>query len=138
MIAVISSTYSRPCGCRDVHIIICRQEHRLFVFMCFFCFNSANSFTVTRILIYSPSDSAGVVVGGAGVTGSGGRSQGAVGGGGTERPSARPAARSNGEGSLQQRLLKSSKSIAHAVTPPRPCRTAHSTYINKTNIRCFS
>lgn len=86
------------------------------------------STTSQSSLVILPSDSAGVVVGGAGVMGSGGRSHGEVGGAGTKRPSARPAARSRGIGSLQQRLLKSSKSIAHAVTPPKPCRSAHSTF----------
>lgn len=62
------------------------------------------------------------------MTGSGGRSQAVLGGPGTERPSARLAARKSGDGSVQHRLLKSSRSIAHAVTPPNPCLTAHSTY----------
>lgn len=74
-----------------------------------------------------PSNSAVVVVGAAGVTGSGGLSQAVVGGDGTLLPRARPAARSRGDGSAQQRLLKSSRSIAHAVTPPIPWRNAHST-----------
>lgn len=74
-------------------------------------------------------------MGGAGVTGSGGLSHADVGGAGTLRPKARPAALSRGDGSAQQRLLKSSKSIAQAVTPPKPCRSAHSTYfIFKTTI----
>lgn len=62
------------------------------------------------------------------MTGSGGLSQAVVGGDGTLLPRARPAARSRGDGSAQQRLLKSSRSIAHAVTPPIPCRNAHSTF----------
>jgi len=35
-------------------------------------------------------------------------------------PSSRLIVRSKGKGSLQQRLLKSSKSTVHAIAPPKP------------------
>jgi len=62
-----------------------------------------------------------VRIGGTGVMGAGGLVQSTVVGSCSGKlPSSRLIVRSKGKGSLQQRLVKSSKSTVHAIAPPKP------------------
>lgn len=69
----------------------------------------------------APVSTVAIMSGGVGVTGAGGRLQSLPDGAGVfKRPSARLIARSSGNGSEQQRLEKSSKSMVQAAIPPYP------------------